>query len=428
MFDPETVRGQFPALSREVGGAPAVYLDGPGGTQVPQRVIDAVVAYYRECNSNTGGAFEPSRRTDDLLRETRRALADFLGAPGPAGIKFAANMTAHTFALSRAIGATLRPGDEVLVTGLDHEANVSPWEALGERGVRVVKVEVDPVECTLDLLDLEAKLTDRTRVVAVGYASNAVGTINDVAAICGQARRLGALTYVDAVHYAPHGPIDVQALGCDFLVCSAYKFFGPHLGVLWAREEVLAELPTYKVRPAEDPVELGTQNHAAVAGLAAALAYLEAIGTDPVEPEAGRPGAGRRQGLRRAMDRIREYEAALCERLLTGLTALPGVRVWGIADPARSAHRTPTVAITVAGRHPRSIAEALGRRGIFVWDGDFYARALIERLGLRESGGLVRLGLVHYNTAAEVDRLLATLGAVIGPGEAVSLGQGRLPA
>ena len=416
VFEPETVRGQFPSLRKEVGGGPAVYLDGPGGTQVPDRVIDAVATYYRECNSNTGGAFETSRCTDEMLGETRSALADFLNAPGPGGIKFAANMTAHTFAMSRAIGATLRPGDEVMVTVLDHEANVSPWAALSDRGIRVVTVDVDVEDCTLDLRDLEAKLTDRTRVVAVGYASNAVGTINDVRAICERARQVGALTYVDAVHYAPHGPIDVQAIGCDFLVCSAYKFFGPHLGVLWAREEVLDRLPAYKVRPAQDSVELGTQNHEAVAGTAAALAYLEAIGRRREPSSGGSPLAGRREELQSAMVEIREHETALCHRLLTGLAALPAVRVWGIRDLDRLRERTPTVAITVAGHHPRAIAEALGRRGIFVWDGDFYAQALIERLGLQESGGVIRLGLVHYNTAEEVDRLLATLQAIIVAG------------
>ncbi|HVA21497.1 MAG TPA: cysteine desulfurase-like protein [Candidatus Micrarchaeia archaeon] len=415
-FDPERVRPRFPALATTVAGRPAVFLDGPGGTQVPEPVIEAVSAYYREANSNTGGAFLTSRRTDETIAAARAALGAFLNAPSPAEIKFAANMTSHTFAVSRAVGATLEPGDEVVVTTLDHEANVSPWAALAERGVVVRTVDIRPEDCTLDLGSLDRALGPRTRVVAVGYASNAVGTVNDVEAVCARARAVGAISYVDAVHFAPHGAIDVQRLGCDALVCSTYKFFGPHLGVLWMRPELLERLPAYKVRPAEDRVELGTLNHEGLAGAAAAVGYLEAIG---LEQLATVPAAGAEPGPRRALEAamaaIARHESGLGRRLLEGLDRVGGVRVYGIRDPGQLHRRVPTVAITVAGRSPRTVAAALGAEGIFVWDGDFYAQALIERLGLLAGGGVVRLGLVHYNTAAEVDRTLAALERIAAP-------------
>ncbi|HUY96163.1 MAG TPA: cysteine desulfurase-like protein [Verrucomicrobiae bacterium] len=408
-FDPQTLRRMFPALDRVVNGSPAIFLDGPGGTQVPECVIEAVSEYYRHFNSNTDGAFQTSQVTDGLIAKGRSAMAALVNAPSPGHIKFAASMTAHTFAISRSIGATLGPQDEIVVTALDHEANVTPWHLLTERGVRVVTVDIDPEQCTLDMADFERKLSSRTRVVAVGVASNAVGTINDVAGICARAHAVGAIAYVDAVHYVPHGPIDVQAMECDALVCSAYKFFGPHIGVLWIQDELVARLPPYKVRPAVDPVELGTMNHEGIVGATAAIGYLESIGTTGLSQPGELQGESRTHRLRVAMEAIRAYEATLCKRLLEGLAKIPRVKVWGIADPARVAERTPTVAITVAGLAPRVVAEKLGREGIFVWDGDFYARALIERLGLGESGGVVRLGLVHYNTAEEVDRTVATL-------------------
>ncbi len=406
-LDPDPLRSHFPALATTVGGRPAVFLDGPGGTQVPTAVIEAVAAYYRERNSNTGGAFLTSQRTDETIAAARSALADLLNAPTPDGVKFAANMTSHTFAFSRAVGATLAPGDEVVVTALDHEANVSPWAALAERGAVIRTVPVDVEDCTLDLATFDRLLGPRTKVVAVGYASNAVGTVNDVARICARARELGAISYVDAVHYAPHGAIDVQQVGCDALVCSPYKFFGPHLGVLWVRPDLLAGLPAYKVRPAEDRIELGTLNHEGLAGATAAVGYLEGIGRALLEPNAA--GAGRRRRLEAAMAAIGAYEQRLVRRLLDGLDRIPGVRVYGVRDPARLHLRVPTVAITVAGHAPRTVAERLGAEGIFVWDGDFYAQQLIERLGLLATGGVVRLGLVHYNTAAEVDRTLGAL-------------------
>ena len=411
-FDAAAQRQEFPALGLEQDGTPLAFFDGPGGTQVPQRVIDAVTNYYRTSNANDGGAFLTSQRSDAIVAQARAALADLLNAGSPGEIKFGANMTTLTFHLSRSIGASLAPGDEVIVTTLDHEANVSPWRAMAaDRGLTVQTVDIRPADGTLDLDDLRAKLSSRTRLVAFGYASNAIGTINPVAEIVGLAHDVGALTYVDAVHYAPHGPIDVAALDTDFLVCSVYKFFGPHLGVVYGRATVLDGLPAYKVRPAHDRFETGTANFEGIAGALAAVDYLGSVGERFGGEFAGEfpRMAGRRLDLHAGLRAIRTYEMNLFSRLLAGLARIDGVRLWGIADPARVAERTPTAAITLAGCSPRAAAEALGREGITAWDGDFYAQALIERLGLFEAGGVLRIGLTHYNTAAEVDRLLAAL-------------------
>jgi cysteine desulfurase family protein (TIGR01976 family) len=412
-FDVAALRAEFPALARTVGGAPIAYFDGPGGTQVPQRVIDAVVGYYETSNANDGGAFETSERSDAVVREAHAAVADLLGAGSAGEITFGANMTTLTFHLSRSITATMEPGDEIVVTTLDHEANVSPWRAAAaDRGlvVRTVDIRVDDV--TLDFDALESAIGPRTKLVAVGYASNAVGTINPVRSIVEQAHAARALAYVDAVHYAPHGPIDVAALGTDFLVTSAYKWFGPHAGALYGRREVLDRLPAYKVRPAHDRFETGTQNFEGIAGVGAAVEYLRSIGR-----RAGASG-GRRAELVSAMEAIRAYERGLAERMAAGLASIPGVRVWGITDPARFDERTPTFAVTIDGVSPREAATALGRRAINAWDGDFYAQALIERLGLFETGGVLRLGIVHYTTAEEVDRVLEALEAIAVAGRA----------
>ncbi len=413
-FDVDALRSEFPALALEQGGRPVSYFDGPGGTQVPQRVIDAIAGYYRASNANDGGAFATSERSDASTADAHAAVADLVGARSADEIKFGANMTTLTFHLSRSLGATLAPGDEILVTTLDHEANVSPWRRMADdRGLVVKTVDIQPDDVTLDIEGLEAALGPRTKLVAVGYASNAVGSINPVREIVARAHEVGALTWVDAVHYAPHGPIDVQELGTDFLVTSVYKWFGPHLGAVYGRADVLARLPDYKVRPAHDRFETGTQNFEAIAGARAAVEYLASVG-DRFGLGA-RDGAaqarpdGRRARIVAGMNAIRSWEAGLGEQLLRGLAAIPGIRIHGIADPARMSERTPTVAITVDGVTPRAAAEALGRQGIFTWDGDFYAQALIERLGLSESGGVLRLGIVHYNTPAEVDRLLEAL-------------------
>jgi cysteine desulfurase family protein (TIGR01976 family) len=408
MLDVPSLRKRFPALQRTVNGRVPVYVDGPGGTQVPQPVVDSMVHYLTTCNANHGGVFATSQASDRLIREAHQAVADLLNAPSPDEVVFGLNMTTLTLHLSRAFGRTLRPGDEVLVTRLDHDANVNPWLlAARDAGAEARFVDVRPEDCTLDLDDLRRQLRPRTRLVAVTCASNAVGTFPDVRMVTKMAHAVGARVYLDAVHYAPHGVIDVQAWGCDFLACSAYKFFGPHVGILWGRRELLAELPAYKVRPA--PEELperwmtGTQSHEGLAGVTAAIDYLASITATHVEE------TPRREMLVRALTAIRAHESTLVRRLLEGLAARPRFRIWGITDPAHLAQRAPTVSITCADRTPRQIAEHLGAREIYAWDGNLYALSLSERLGLEERGGFLRLGLVHYNTPEEVDRVLQAL-------------------
>ncbi len=413
IFDVEALRAEFPALRRERDGQPAVFLDGPGGTQVPQRVIDAIAGYLRNTNANAGGAFTTSELSDAMVDEARAAVADFLGAASPSEIKFGYNMSTLTLHIGRSIGATLQPGDEIVVTTLDHEANVSTWRAMAaDRGVTVQTVDIHEDDVTLDLEDLESKLGPRTKLVAVGYASNAVGSVNPVGEIVARAHEVGALAYVDAVAYAPHGPIDVGALDADFLVCSAYKWFGPHLGALYGKADVLDRLPAYQVRPSHDRFETGTASFEAIAGTLAATDYLRDVGRSYGDV-AGAPGAAgaseRRRELVAGMTAIAAYERELVTRLIDGLEAIQGVTIHGITDRATFASRVPTVSVSIDGVHPRATAETLGRAGIFAWDGDFYATGLIERLGKADAGGLLRLGLVHYNTAAEVDRTLDAL-------------------
>jgi cysteine desulfurase family protein (TIGR01976 family) len=410
-FDPHTIRLHFPALSQEVAGRPAVFFDAPGGTQVPTPVIAAISDYLARSNANTHGAFATSRRTDETITAAHQAMADLLGC-APEETVFGSNMTTLTFALSRALGRELGSGDEIVVTRLDHDANVAPWRTLEERGVTIREVDVDTEDCTLDMADLEAQLSARTRLVAVGYASNAVGTINDVARVVALARQAGALSFIDAVHYAPHGPIDVAALGCDFLACSVYKFFGPHVGVLYGKAAQLERLRPYKVRPASDASPerwmTGTQNHEGLAGVTAAVDYLAGLG--------GTAAGGRRAALGAAMTAIKAYERALSERLVAGLLAIPGLSFYGLREPARFDWRTPTVSFRLAGHSPREVATYLGQRGIFAWDGNYYALGLSERLGVEPLGGMVRIGLAHYNTAEEVDYLLETLSGLRAEG------------
>ena len=415
-FDVDAARREFPALDLVENGLTPAYFDGPGGTQVPRSVIDAVTRYLESSNANSGGAFPTSARSDELAAAAHAAFADLLNAGSPDEIKFGANMTTLTFHVSRSIGASLRPGDEVVVTTLDHEANVAPWLAMAaDRGLTVRTVGIHPEDGTLDLEDLDRALTSRTRIVAVGAASNALGTINPIADIARRAHDVGALVYVDAVHLAPHVSIDVQAFDADFLVCSAYKFFGPHVGALYGKAEVLQRLPAeaYKVRPAHDRFETGTPNLEGLAGALAAVDYLAAIGVRHGDLAATDP-ADRRRRLVAGMATIRTHEERLFGRLLDGLATIPGCRVWGIADRGRFAERAPTAAVTFADRRPREVAEELGRRAIATWDGDFYAQALVERLGLADRGGLLRIGIVHYNTVAEVDRLLGALDEIVG--------------
>jgi cysteine desulfurase family protein (TIGR01976 family) len=371
-----------------------------------------MAAYLRASNANLGGAFRTSAETDALLHDVHAAAADFLGAAAPEEIAFGPNMTTLTFAVSRAIGREVGAGDEVVVTRLDHDANVAPWLAMAaDRGAAVRWLDVDPATCTLDLEGgLEAVIGERTRVVAVGLASNAVGTVNDVRRVADAAHAHDALVFVDAVHAAPHLPIDVGALGADLVACSPYKFFGPHLGMLWGRRHVLERLAAYRVRPAGEALpgkwETGTQSHEALAGLMGTFDYLASLG----RAYGGAATADdRRAALRAAMAAIRDYERRLTGPLLDGLGSVPGCLIYGLTDAAAHDRRVPTVAFTVAGRHPRAVAEALGQRGINVWDGDYYAVELVERLGLAASGGMVRAGLVHYNTLAEVDRLVAAV-------------------
>jgi cysteine desulfurase family protein (TIGR01976 family) len=414
-LDLKWVHSQFPSLSKQINGRAVAFLDGPGGTQVPQRVIDAISGYLSTNNANTCGAYQTSRNTDQMLVGARSAVADFLGCD-PDEVVFGPNMTTLTFAMSRAIGRDLGPGDEILLTHLDHDANVSPWRALEERGVKIQFADIHEDNCTLDLDDLASKINQRTRVVAVGYASNAVGTINDVKTIIRLAHDAGALAYIDAVHYAPHGPIDVRELDCDFLACSTYKFFGPHMGVLYGKREHLTRLTPYKVRANTNAVpqrwEWGTLNHECIAGITACMDYLAELGrkTHLSDSSAGRaPAPVRREALLSAYRAIRVHERNLSERMLRGLAKIPSLRLYGISDPSLLDQRCPTFAIRIAGHSPLELATRLGERGIFTWDGNYYALNLTERLDVE---GFLRIGFVHYNTEEEVERVLGELGAI----------------
>jgi cysteine desulfurase family protein (TIGR01976 family) len=415
MFDVLSLRAQFPALHHVRNGRPPIFFDGPGGTQVPQRVIDALVRYLTVCNANHGGFFATSRDSDEVLHAAHEAMADLLNAPSPDEIIFGANMTTLTQHLARALSRTLRAGDEVMVTRLDHDANVTPWVlAARDAGATVRMVDVHPEDCTLDLEDLRRQLGPRTRWVALACASNAVGTINDVRTVIRWAHQAGARVFLDAVHYAPHGPIDVQAWDCDFLACSAYKFFGPHVGVLWGKRELLEGLPAYKLRPVPETLPdrwmTGTQNHEGMAGVAAAVDYLADIGyRHPDQPAAFPALSGRRLRVHAALTAIQAYEATLGGRLLQALSARPRFKVWGITNPNALTWRVPTVSITMRDRPARQIAEHLAARNINVWSGNMYALPLTERLGVEEKGGFLRIGLVHYNTADEIDTFLSAL-------------------
>lgn len=411
-FPIERTRAEFPALA-----SGALFFDGPGGTQVPRAVIEAVAAYYRQANANEHGRFAFSRRSDGILAAGREAMADLLNARSADEIVFGANMTTLTLHLARALARDWPAGGEVVVTRLDHDANIAPWLHLQERGAVVRWIEFDPGDCTLRLDDLEGVLTERTRLVAIGGASNAFGTVNDLPRILQAARAAGALTFVDAVHLAPHRPIDVQLLGCDFLACSPYKFYGPHSGVLYGRRELLERLSPYKVRPspaqAPDRFETGTKIHENIAGVAAAVDFLAGLGNGP-EDGFTAYAPGRRRRLKQALAAIQDHEQRLFARLLAGLRRLPGVRLYGIADPARLGERTPTACFTLEGRTPAEVAERLGCEGIQVWDGDYYAWEAMRFLGLGERGGAVRAGLSLYNDVEDVERFLQALERIAG--------------
>ncbi len=400
-------------------GRPAVYFDGPGGTQVPQGVVDAMSRYLIQANANHGGAFRTSRDSDAILAAAHEAMADLLNAPSAREIVFGPNMTSLTFTLSRAIGRELAPGDEVIVTRLDHDANRAPWLALAERGVTVHEIDFDPVDCTLRLDDLAARLNERTKVVAIGYASNAVGTVNPIAKIAEMVHSVGAWLWVDAVHYAPHGPIDVQALDCDFLVCSPYKFFGPHSGTSGGVTICLSDCGRTKCgrpatcrptssRPARRPTKLRP-----ACWQRSNTWRRWARSSDRALPHRFPGFTGRRLALKQAMAAIQAYERPLFERFVTGLLEIPGLSFYGIRDFSRFDQRTPTAAFRLEGRSPDEVAERLAQRGIYVWSGNFYAVAVTERLGLEASGGVVRAGLAHYNTQEEVDYCLACLREIV---------------
>jgi cysteine desulfurase family protein (TIGR01976 family) len=409
------IREQFPALRR-----PAIFFDNPGGTQIAQKSLDRITSYLTLHNANHGGAFSTSIESDAVLEEAHRGMADFLNAARPEEIVFGNNMTTLTLHVSRSIARTWNAGDEIVVTRLDHDANITPWVlAAQDRGVNIRWVGFHPENGTLNLDDFQKALENKPRLVAVGYASNALGTINPVAKLVQMAHAAGALVYIDAVQYAPHGPIDVQELGCDFLVCSSYKFFGPHAGILYGRYELLDELMAYKVRPApNDPpgkFETGTQNHEGIAGVLGTVEYLEWIGAlfgQQYEENYAEHYSGRRLRLKQAMTAIRAYEYEISRVLLDVLQETPGAQIYGLTDPRRMEERVPTFSFNLKGWHPRQLAEKLGREGIYVWDGNYYALAVTERLGLEVSGGMVRVGPAHYNTVEEVGRFGEVLGRI----------------
>lgn len=404
-IDPKIIRAQFPALQRRINGVPAVFLDGPGGTQSPVSVIEAMAEYLRQGSSNLGGPFQTSREADAATESAREAMRDMLNARRTEEIVFGQNMTSLTFSVSRAIAHEWQPGDEIVVTRIDHDANISPWlRAAEDRGVTVRWIDFHIEDCTLAIDMLPKLLHERTRLVAVNYASNAVGTINDVAKVVKMAHAAGALVYVDAVHYAPHDVIDVQALDCDFLACSVYKFFGPHTGVLYGKYEHLDRLNAYKVRPASHKPpgkwETGTQSFESLSGVTASVDYLAALG--------GEEGS-RRSRIVRGMQAVKEYESTLSERFLRAATRVPGLRVYGITDLEELDRRTPTFAVSLSGFSPEEVATYLGDRGFFVWHGHYYAVEVMDRLGVLEEGGLVRIGFTHYNTYEELNRLIEIL-------------------
>ena len=419
-YELDTIRAQFPALSLTDDGKPRIFFDNPAGTQVPRAVAESMSEYLLNSNANMSGFFTTSQQTDRVIAEAHDAMADFLNAPYSSELVFGQNMTTITLHLSRSIGRMLSAGDEIVLSRMDHDANVAPWLLLAEDlrlEVRWLPFNLETFE--FDREQIESTITTRTKLVCIGGASNLLGTINDVRTIAALAREVGALTYVDAVQLAPHVPIDVQDLGCDFLVCSAYKFFGPHQGVLWGRRELLEQMTAYKVRPAYDrppyKYETGTQSHEGMAGTTAAINYFAWIG----EKFAGgyhpkNAGfAGRRRHLRSAMQYLFDYERELTAYFLSQLSAIEGLRVYGITDEAALDRRVPTVAFTVDGCDPETIAKGLAQQNIFVWNGHNYAVELVKCLGLMDAGGVVRVGPVHYNSREEVDRLMGALEEII---------------
>jgi cysteine desulfurase family protein (TIGR01976 family) len=413
-IDLERVRGQFPSLSETDNGKPRLYFDNPAGTQVPQMVVDRMTDCLLYSSANIGGYFPTSMRAGEVADGARAAMVDFLNASSPDEIIFGQNMTSITFHVSRSIGKRLQPGDEIILSRMDHDANVEPWKLMArDFDLKVRWLEFDTETYEFDLSELDALLNDKTRLLCVGGASNLTGTINDVKTICGKARDAGAWSFIDAVHSAPHILSDVQDIGCDFYVCSAYKFFGPHQGILWGRRDVLERLEPYKVRPA--PAELpwcfesGTQSHEGMAGTAAVVDYFAWVG----ETMGGASG-NRREQLKAGLEMLFDYEKQLADRLIAGLKSIPGVRVLGISDPNASDRRVPTVSFVHELLAPSDIASALAERNIFAWSGHNYAVELAKVLNIYESGGAVRIGAVHYNTPDEIDAVVAALQDILG--------------
>ncbi|HET9910346.1 MAG TPA: cysteine desulfurase-like protein [Anaerolineales bacterium] len=408
-LDLSAIHSQFPSLRRQ-----AIFLDNPGGTQIAQPSIDRINQYLVECNANHGGAFATSIASDAMLEESHHAMADFYNATSPEEIIFGNNMTTLTLHISRSISREWKAGEEIVVTRLDHDANVTPWVlAAQDRGVKVNWVDFDVEDGTLRLDDLQKVLERKPRLLAVGYAANGLGTINPIAKIIKMAHEAGTTVYVDAVQYAPHGPIDVQKLDCDFLVSSAYKFFGPHAGILYGKRELLEKLFAYKVRPATNELpgkfETGTQNHEGIAGVLGAVEYFQWVGREFGNKNIEGDYQGRRLELKQAMTAIHAYELELGRALLAALESVPGLRLYGLTDPSRIEDRVATFSFRLKDLHPRLVAEKLAQQGIYVWDGNYYALNTTERLGVEDRGGMVRVGAVHYNTLEEVERLKEAL-------------------
>lgn len=403
----DLVREQFPSLKRA-----DVFFDNPGGTQIARQSLERIQRYLLECNANHEGAFRTSRESDAVLQDARQAMADFLNAASADEIVFGNNMTTITFNMARALSKRLSPGDEIVVTRLDHDANISPWLLTAEdRGCKITWVDFDVEDGTLKVDEFARAMERRPKIAAFGLASNALGTINPVRQLTQMARQAGATVYIDAVQYAPHGPIDVQQLGCDFLVCSSYKFFGPHAAALYGRLDLLRELQPYKVRPATNQApnkfETGTQNHEGIAGILGAIEYFDWLGGQQGETGDWRESgfSGRKLSLKKAMTAIRSYEFDMSRALIEAIESVPGTRVYGITDAKRLEQRVPTVSFTMEGITPRRLAERLAEAGLYTWDGNYYALAVTERLGLEDRGGMLRVGAVHYNTLGEVQRL-----------------------
>ncbi len=419
-FDLEAIRSQFPGLALMDNGTRRIYFDNPAGTQVPVCVAAAMADCLMTKNANLGGYFASSLDADRVVQSARDAMADFLNAPSSDEIIFGQNMTTITLHLSRSIGRLLHPGDEIVLSQMDHDANVWPWVLLArdlELEVRWLPFNKESFEFDLDVLD--DVITERTRLVCVGGASNLTGTLNDVKAICAKARVAGAMTFIDGVQSAPHIPTDVQDIGCDFFVCSSYKFFGPHQGILWGRREVLEQLEPYKVRPspAELPwcFETGTQSHEGCAGIAATVDYFALIGQTMAQDQLKKWAqfSGPRQQVHAAMDLLFEYDKTLTNRLIEGLLNIDGITIQGITETDAMDRRVPTVAFTHEIAAPVAIAEALAKQNIFVWSGHNYAVEVVKTLGIDETGGAVRIGPVHYNSIAEIDELLDVLPAIV---------------